>query len=50
MRLNRASLYRVLFNLLPSGNSSLYSLFNQYVCRYNGEGNGDIETKRRFNK
>lgn len=44
MRFNRASLFRVLFDLLPSDNSSLYSLFNQYVCRYNGESNGNIET------
>lgn len=44
MRFNRTSLFRALFDLLPSNNSSLYSLFNHYVCRYNGESNGNIET------
>jgi len=41
---NRGSLFKVLLDLLPSGNLSLYKFCKNYVCKYNGENDGDIET------
>ncbi len=44
MNINDVSEFRLFINSLPTDDSSLYEIFNQYVCGYNGEGNGDIKT------